>query len=115
MERLDNLGSRQELHDFVDIHLRLREQSWMGALSDVAVTLTFGKHWFFLCASVLVAALVRLNPAGPAKLQLVLSSAAAFYCVLISVVWLAYLLVVGWWLLLALGAAGAFVWFITRR
>ncbi|NED92748.1 hypothetical protein G3I76_73430 [Streptomyces sp. SID11233] len=114
-ERIDNLESGRAVNDLVDIHLRLGEHGWFDFVSDLAITLTFGALWPFLWVSVLIAVLVRLNPGGPAKLQLTLSAATAFYCVLLSITWLAYFLQLGWWILLAIGAAGAFIRLVTRR
>ncbi|MFD4833219.1 hypothetical protein ACFWPV_25680 [Streptomyces uncialis] len=115
VERLENAASEQEIDDVVDRHLRLGEHAWKDFVSDLALTLTFGELWPFLWISVLIAVLVRLNPAGPPRLQLALSAATASYCALISVTWLAYLLQLGWWFLLAVGAAGAFIRLVTRR
>ncbi|MFD7552167.1 hypothetical protein [Streptomyces sp. NPDC059816] len=115
VERAENTDSDKEMEGIVDVHLRLGEHRWMDFVSDLTTTLTFGHHWPFLWVSVLIAILIRLNPAGPPKLQLALSAAAASYCVLISIAGLAYLLHLEWWILLAVGAAGAFIRLVTRH
>ncbi|MFF4432702.1 hypothetical protein ACFYZ4_26525 [Streptomyces sp. NPDC001513] len=114
-KRLDSLGSGRAAEDVADIHLRFADYGWFNFVGDLAITLTFGELWPFLWVSVLIAVLIRLNRGGPAKLQLVLSAATAFYCALLSIAWLAVLLQLSWWLLPAMGTAGAFVRLVTRR
>ncbi|WP_405420844.1 hypothetical protein [Streptomyces erythrochromogenes] len=114
-ERVRNLGWSRAAEEVADIHLRFSEHGWFNFFGDLAITLTFGELWRFLWVSVLIAVLIRLNRGGPAKLQLALSAATAFYCVLLSIAWLAILLQLSWWLLPAIGAAGAFVRLVTRR
>ncbi|MFE5490427.1 hypothetical protein ACFQ7Z_10810 [Streptomyces virginiae] len=113
--RLNSMGPGRAAKDAADIHLRLAEQGWFNSVGDLAFILTFGEPWPFLWVSVLIAVLVRLNRGGPAKLQLALSVATAFYCLLVCIAWAAVLLQPGWWLLIAMGAAGAFVRLVTRR
>ncbi|MFJ9939783.1 hypothetical protein [Streptomyces erythrochromogenes] len=91
------------------------DHTWFNFAGDVAFALTFGEALPFLWVAVAIAVLVRVNRAGPAKLQLALSAVSAFYCALICILWLAVLLQAGWWLLLVMGAAGAFVRLVTRR
>ncbi|GGZ31176.1 hypothetical protein GCM10010387_26210 [Streptomyces inusitatus] len=118
-ERYENLSPSHLAEErpvfFIPIS-ELTEYGWFLFANDLAVSLTFGKEEAFLWASVLIALLVRLNRAGPAKPQFVLSVAAAVYCSLISLAFVYYLLQPSWWILLVLGAAaGAVVRLATRR